>query len=105
MGAFRVGLPVGAYGLNLLNCLFGAFILRCSACSVNDIFDRNLDAGVGKSTSCMCGIGPYIVGRSERCRIRPLPSGRISIWAATVYLLVQYTIGLIFLGSAFRGLA
>jgi len=87
MGAFRVGLPIGAYGLNLLNCLFGAFILRCSACTVNDIFDRNLDAGV------------------ERCRTRPLPSGRISVRAATIYLLVQYAIGLIFLSSVFRGLA
>jgi len=59
MGAFRVGLPLGAYGLNLLNCLFGAFILRCSACTVNDIFDRNLDAGVGKSLRFMRGIGLY----------------------------------------------
>lgn len=48
MGAYRVGVPIDVYGISLLKCIISAFILRCSACTVNDIFDRNLDANVGK---------------------------------------------------------
>ena len=48
MAAFRVGLPIQAYGPALLKCFIGAFILRSSACTINDIFDRKMDAGVGK---------------------------------------------------------
>ena len=35
----------------LLKTLFGAFILRSSACTVNDIFDRKFDAAVGECIS------------------------------------------------------
>lgn len=42
---------------------------------------------------------------SERCRGRPLPSGRISVFAATIYLLVQYAVGLVFFVYIFDDLA
>jgi len=103
MGAFRVGLPVEAYALALLKYFFAAFVLRCSACTVNDIFDRHLDAGVGKLQVLSSLELP--IPLSERCRTRPLPSGRISVFAATVYLLVQYAIGLLFFVSVFDDLA
>lgn len=48
MAAYRTQMPLQAYSQNMLNCLFGAVILRTSACTINDIFDRKLDAGVGK---------------------------------------------------------
>lgn len=55
--------------------LLMAFVVRSSACTVNDIFDREIDAGV------------------ERTKNRPLASGRISVPAAIVYLMCQYAIG------------
>lgn len=37
-----------AYALDLFKWFLAAFILRSSACTVNDIFDRDFDAGVGQ---------------------------------------------------------
>ncbi|CAA7263365.1 unnamed protein product [Cyclocybe aegerita] len=87
MAAYRTGLPINSYGFELFKCFVGAFILRSSACTINDIFDRKMDAGV------------------ERTRNRPLASGRISVFAASVYLLLQYAIGVAFFYSTVQGLA
>ncbi|KAL1745156.1 UbiA prenyltransferase family-domain-containing protein [Schizophyllum fasciatum] len=87
MAARAVGLPAEEYFPRLLKCFIGAFLVRGSACTVNDIFDRDMDAGV------------------ERTKGRPLPSGRISVCAATAYLLVQYALGLAFFYATLDGLA
>jgi 4-hydroxybenzoate polyprenyltransferase len=47
MAAYTTGLPLGAYLTGLAKALLHAFILRSSACTINDIFDRKMDAGVG----------------------------------------------------------
>ncbi|KAJ7513166.1 4-hydroxybenzoate polyprenyl transferase [Mycena galericulata] len=78
MAAHATSLAPGSYAINLAKALVGAFLLRSSACTINDIFDREVDAGV------------------ERTRNRPLASGRISVLAATLYLLVQYALGVAF---------
>jgi 4-hydroxybenzoate polyprenyltransferase len=87
MGAYRIGLRVDHYWADLPKYLVGAFILRGSAVTVNDIFDRHVDANV------------------ERTKHRPLPSGRVSVFGATIFLLVQYAIGIIFLYFTQKGLA
>ncbi|KIL63883.1 hypothetical protein M378DRAFT_127200 [Amanita muscaria Koide BX008] len=87
MAAYRVELPLKQYWVELLKYLFGAFILRASAVTINDIFDRDVDAKV------------------ERTKLRPLPSGRISVFAASVYLIIQYIIGICFLYFTRHGLA
>ena len=48
MAAFKMNLPLKIYGLEILKSFVAAFIIRSSACTVNDIVDRDLDAGVGK---------------------------------------------------------
>ncbi|KAF8812833.1 UbiA prenyltransferase [Phlegmacium glaucopus] len=78
MAAFTTNLRLNNYAIELSKCMLGAFILRSSACTINDIFDRKMDAGV------------------ERTRNRPMPSGRISVPAASLFLFVQYLIGVIF---------
>ncbi|KAF7335717.1 4-hydroxybenzoate polyprenyltransferase, mitochondrial [Mycena venus] len=78
MGAYTTGLPLGAYFTNLAKAFVGAFLLRSSACTINDIFDRKMDAGV------------------ERTRNRPLASQRVSVLAATAYLIMQYALGVTF---------
>jgi 4-hydroxybenzoate polyprenyltransferase len=56
--------------------LVGAIAMRGAGCTYNDILDRKLDAGV------------------ERTRGRPLPSGRVSVRAAAVFLVAQALVGL-----------
>ncbi|KAF9001135.1 UbiA prenyltransferase family-domain-containing protein [Cyathus striatus] len=87
MAAYKINLPLEEYGNDLAKCVVGAFIMRSSACTINDIFDRKMDAGV------------------ERTKNRPLASGRISVLAATIYLMVQYLIGTLFFYFTVDGLA
>jgi 4-hydroxybenzoate polyprenyltransferase len=61
---------------HLVLFLIGAIAMRGAGCTYNDILDRRLDAGV------------------ERTRNRPLPSGRVTIGAATAFLLAQALVGL-----------
>ena len=51
MAAYKKELTIDAYLLNLIKSLCAAFIVRSSACTVNDIFDREMDAGVGQSAT------------------------------------------------------
>jgi 4-hydroxybenzoate polyprenyltransferase len=59
--------------------LVGAIAMRGAGCTYNDILDRDIDAKV------------------ERTRLRPLPSGTISLKAAWAWLIAQCVIGLIVL--------
>jgi 4-hydroxybenzoate polyprenyltransferase len=54
----------------------GAFAMRGAGCTYNDIVDRDLDASV------------------ERTRSRPIPSGQVSVFSASVFLVAQALIGL-----------
>lgn len=57
--------------------LVGAIVMRGAGCTVNDIVDRNIDGSV------------------ERTQHRPIPSGRVSIKQALVFLCAQMAVGLI----------
>ncbi len=48
MAAYSRDIPLREYIELLLKSAFGAFIMRSSACTINDIFDRELDASVGE---------------------------------------------------------
>ena len=61
---------------HLLLFLVGAIVMRGSGSTYNDIVDRHLDALVA------------------RTRHRPIPSGRVSVGAARVFLVVQALVGL-----------
>jgi 4-hydroxybenzoate polyprenyltransferase len=54
----------------------GAIVMRGAGCTYNDILDRDIDAKV------------------ERTRLRPLPSGAVSLRAAWVWLIAQCLAGL-----------
>jgi 4-hydroxybenzoate polyprenyltransferase len=64
---------------HLLLFLIGAFVMRGTGCTWNDIVDRNLDAMV------------------ERTRSRPIPSGQVSVQGAAVFLVLQALVGLLVL--------
>jgi 4-hydroxybenzoate polyprenyltransferase len=59
----------------LLLFAIGAVAMRGAGCTLNDIADRNYDAQVA------------------RTRLRPLPSGAVSVRQAVIFLLLQLTIG------------
>ncbi|KNZ74064.1 Para-hydroxybenzoate--polyprenyltransferase, mitochondrial [Termitomyces sp. J132] len=46
IAAFATSLPLQVYGSHLIERFISAFLLRSSTCTVNDIFDREIDAGV-----------------------------------------------------------
>jgi|TARA_R110002096_G_scaffold266710_1_gene460354 4-hydroxybenzoate polyprenyltransferase len=54
----------------------GAFVMRGAGCVVNDLWDREADAKV------------------ERTKARPLPSGRVSVFGAFVFLAFLCLVGL-----------
>ncbi len=53
----------------------GAVVMRGAGCTFNDIVDRDFDAKV------------------ERTRVRPIPSGAVSVKGAVVFLVLQLGIG------------
>lgn len=57
--------------------LLGAIAMRGAGCTYNDILDRDIDAKV------------------ERTRLRPLPSGAVSLKAAWAWLFAQCLVGLV----------
>ena len=81
--AALAGLAAG-HGPNpwhVLLFLIGAIAMRGSGSTWNDIIDRDIDA------------------RIERTRGRPLPSGRISLRAAKIFLVAELAIGALVLFS------
>jgi 4-hydroxybenzoate polyprenyltransferase len=64
------------HGRDLALFLIGAIAMRGAGSTYNDIVDREIDAKV------------------ERTRQRPLPSGRVSVGAAKIFLLAQCLVGL-----------
>ncbi len=66
--------------LNLiLLFVLGAFVMRGAGCVINDLWDRKADALV------------------ERTKDRPLPSGRVTVLQAILFLCFLFLIGLIIL--------
>ena len=57
----------------------GAFAMRGAGCTWNDLVDRNLD------------------GLVERTRLRPIPSGQVTVAEATIFMGLQALLGLLVL--------
>jgi 4-hydroxybenzoate polyprenyltransferase len=60
-------------------CGLGSIVMRGAGCTFNDIMDRKFDAAVA------------------RTRGRPIPSGRVSVRAAAIFLVAQCLAGLVIL--------
>jgi 4-hydroxybenzoate polyprenyltransferase len=74
LAAVHAGVSVN--GWHLLLFFIGAFAMRGAGCTWNDIVDRDLDR------------------RVERTRSRPIPSGAVTVAAASVFLVLQALVGL-----------
>jgi 4-hydroxybenzoate polyprenyltransferase len=87
--AALAGVAARAWGPNLwhvLLLLIGAIAMRGAGCTWNDLVDRDID------------------GRVERTRSRPIPSGQVSVAAASIFLVLQALVGLLVL-LQFNGFA
>jgi 4-hydroxybenzoate polyprenyltransferase len=67
--------------IHLVLFMIGAVAMRGAGSTYNDLVDRHIDAGV------------------ERTRYRPLPSGRVTVGAAKVFLVAQASVGALVLFS------
>src|SRR5437762_8853663 len=65
--------------LLLLLFAIGAVAMRGAGCTLNDIADREYD------------------GKVARTRLRPLRSGRVSVWQAVIFLLAELAVGAVML--------
>ncbi|WP_395645530.1 4-hydroxybenzoate octaprenyltransferase [Terricaulis sp.] len=76
----RTGYGFYWHDLALMECfLIGSVFMRGAGCTYNDILDRDIDAKV------------------ERTRLRPLPSGAVSLRSAWIWLFTQCLFGLVIL--------
>ncbi|MFN0262604.1 4-hydroxybenzoate octaprenyltransferase [Tepidamorphus sp. 3E244] len=72
--------PAGMPNLwHLVLFMVGAIAMRGAGCTYNDIVDREIDAGV------------------ERTRMRPIPSGAVSVKQALAFAVAQSLVGLLVL--------
>lgn len=80
-GMALAGADINAYPPLGFIALFalGAIVMRGAGCTFNDIVDREIDAKVARTA------------------LRPLPSGRISLFGAWVFLVAQAFVGLLVL--------
>ena len=60
-------------------CAFGAVLMRGSGCTWNDINDREID------------------GKVLRTKLRPIPSGSITVGTAALWMIIQALIALLIL--------
>ena len=49
MAAYHTSLDLQTYWVEMFKFLIASLLVRGSACTINDIFDRDFDAGVGVS--------------------------------------------------------
>ena len=62
-----------------LACGLGAFLMRGAGCTWNDITDRHIDGSVA------------------RTRLRPIPSGQVTVTGAVIWMVAQSLLGLVIL--------
>lgn len=80
VGIVAVARPAGAFDWQMLGLFFiGAIAMRGAGCTFNDIVDRDIDDQVA------------------RTRLRPIPSGQVTRFQASVFLVLQALIGLVVL--------
>ena len=79
IGILRIGSP-RCYDLWILvACAFGAVLMRGSGCTWNDINDREID------------------GKVLRTKLRPIPSGSITVRTAALWMIIQAIIAFLIL--------
>ncbi|KAI5479146.1 4-hydroxybenzoate hexaprenyltransferase [Pseudohyphozyma bogoriensis] len=76
MAAYSAALPVGTWAYNLALFGTGALVMRGAGCTINDMWDKDIDKKV------------------DRTKLRPLASGEVTPFQALSFLGVQLSVGL-----------
>ena len=76
LGAIFTRQPFYVFWLEYGLFFIGAVVMRGAGCTYNDIIDRDIDAQIARTQN------------------RPLPSGRVSLKKAQLFLLLQLSVGL-----------
>ena len=78
----------------------GSLVMRGAGCTINDMWDRNIDRQVA-TTVARCCVEEfsllYCCDQVERTRDRPITSGQVAMFDALVYLGGQLGLGLLIL--------
>ncbi|TCD68565.1 hypothetical protein EIP91_010490 [Steccherinum ochraceum] len=83
MAAYSHNTPFDQVKTLSIKAIVSANLIHWSCCTINDIFDRDLDAAV------------------ERTKTRPIPSGRVTVLFAFTFVLVQYVVGTMILRAMY----
>ena len=107
MASYALHLPITTPLTYLTLFGIGAFVMRGAGCTINDMWDRNLDKGVGESLSTFpiftfewlmlvswCRGWAWPLGFVERTRTRPMANGEVTFPQAVGFLGLQLSAGL-----------
>lgn len=96
MAAYSSALPVSSWAWNLALFGTGAIVMRGAGCTINDLWDRNIDKKVGAPR--MCSSLPdsklTFTGAADRTKMRPIASGEVKPIQAITFLGGQLSVGL-----------
>jgi len=104
MAAYSSALPPSAWAWNLALFGTGAVVMRGAGCTINDLWDRDIDQKVGASplTSFASSVSlraraddaGEVVPYTDRTKLRPLASGEVKPLQALTFLGGQLSLGL-----------
>lgn len=72
----------------------GALVMRGAGCTINDMWDKDLDKGVGTYQHMYSLVSESSIVKPERTKTRPLAAGDITPTQAFAFLGLQLTAGL-----------
>jgi len=77
----------------------GAFVMRGAGCTINDMWDRDIDSKVPRCFAFIClhicpAMSEAALIQVARTKLRPLASGAVSPFQALVFLGAQLSVGL-----------
>lgn len=93
LAAPQAGLPPSALAWNLALFGTGALIMRGAGCTINDLWDRDIDKAVGALYAFAVPPRSLKAG-ADRTKARPLAAGVVSVNEAIGFLGLQLAAGL-----------
>jgi 4-hydroxybenzoate polyprenyltransferase len=92
MAATSQHLPFSTLSWNLLLFGTGAMVMRGAGCTINDMWDQDIDKAVGARLLLL--ITPTELMAADRTKARPMAAGQINNMQALTFLGAQLTVGL-----------
>jgi 4-hydroxybenzoate polyprenyltransferase len=93
MAATSHALPLSTLSWNLFLFGTGALVMRGAGCTINDMWDRDIDKAVGAFVLELFSRTTFHAPK-ERTKTRPLASGAVTHFQALSFLGLQLSVGL-----------